>query len=216
MVSRTGSSLRGRMLPGQYVTWVFVFEKMSPSFVLKGELWVKSFSASELVGTLPLLSGFLRDCGEVWVWCFIFCACAFSAYVPSLFLRFLVFIISSWGRISPFILYMHVFFSGKFSSCYSFECPSSLKSWYLFFAIPISSCVLSVNLMLLKNEACWRFLRKLKKELLQDPAALLSIYPMNYKNTNSEGYVHSYVYSCIICNSQDMEAAQVSHQLMNG
>jgi len=31
--------------------------------------------------------------------------------------------------------------------------------------------------------------------------------PKEYKNTNSKGYVHPSVYSSIICNSQDMEAA---------
>ena len=34
--------------------------------------------------------------------------------------------------------------------------------------------------------------------------------PSKYENTNSKGYMHSYVYSSIIYNSQDMEAAQVS------
>ena len=34
--------------------------------------------------------------------------------------------------------------------------------------------------------------------------------PKEYKNTNSKGYTHSYVYSGIIYNSQDMEAVQVS------
>ena len=31
-----------------------------------------------------------------------------------------------------------------------------------------------------------------------------------YENTNSKGYTNPYVYSSIIYNSQDMEAAQVS------
>ena len=34
--------------------------------------------------------------------------------------------------------------------------------------------------------------------------------PQKYKNSNSKGYMHCYVYSSIIYNSQDMEAAQVS------
>ena len=34
--------------------------------------------------------------------------------------------------------------------------------------------------------------------------------PKEYKNTNSKGYMHPYVYSSIIYNSQIMEAAQVS------
>ena len=35
--------------------------------------------------------------------------------------------------------------------------------------------------------------------------------PLKYKNTNSEGYMHPYVYSTIIYNNQIMETAQVSH-----
>ena len=35
--------------------------------------------------------------------------------------------------------------------------------------------------------------------------------PKEYKHTNSKGYVHPYVYSSIIYNSQDMEATQVSN-----
>ena len=34
--------------------------------------------------------------------------------------------------------------------------------------------------------------------------------PPKYKNTNSKGYMHPYVYGSIIYKSQDMEAAQVS------
>ena len=34
--------------------------------------------------------------------------------------------------------------------------------------------------------------------------------PKEYKNTNSKGYMHLYVYSSIIYNSQIMETAQVS------
>ena len=57
----------------------------------------------------------------------------------------------------------------------------------------------------------WRFIKKLKIELPYDPAiTLLDIYPKNTKNTNSKGYMHPYVYSSIIYNSQTMEAAQVS------
>ena len=33
--------------------------------------------------------------------------------------------------------------------------------------------------------------------------------PKEYKNTNSKGYIHLYVYGSVICYSQDMEAAQV-------
>ena len=40
--------------------------------------------------------------------------------------------------------------------------------------------------------------------------------PKEHKNTNSKGYMHHYVYSSIIYTSQDMEAAQVVHWLMNG
>ena len=49
----------------------------------------------------------------------------------------------------------------------------------------------------------WRFLQKLKLELLYDPAIpLLGIYP---EKTNSKRYMYSNVHSCIIYNSQDME-----------
>ena len=34
--------------------------------------------------------------------------------------------------------------------------------------------------------------------------------PREYKNTNSKGYMHPYVYNIIIYNSQDMETAQMS------
>ena len=49
-----------------------------------------------------------------------------------------------------------------------------------------------------------RFLRKLKIELPYDPAIpLLGIYPE--KNCNSKRYMHPYVHSSTIYNSQDME-----------
>ena len=51
----------------------------------------------------------------------------------------------------------------------------------------------------------WRFLRKLKIELLYDPAIpLLGIYPD--KTINSKRYLHPYVHSGTIHNSQDVEA----------
>ena len=57
----------------------------------------------------------------------------------------------------------------------------------------------------------WSFLKKLKIELPYDPAIFTTGYlPKEYKNINSKGYMHLYVYSDIIYNSQDMEAAQVS------
>ena len=34
--------------------------------------------------------------------------------------------------------------------------------------------------------------------------------PKGHRNINSKGYMHPYVYSCIIYNSQDIETAQVS------
>ena len=50
----------------------------------------------------------------------------------------------------------------------------------------------------------WRFLKKLKTELLYDPTIpLLCIYPE--KNYNLKRYMHSYVHSRTIYNSQDME-----------
>ena len=57
----------------------------------------------------------------------------------------------------------------------------------------------------------WEFLKKLKIEVPYDPViTLLGICPPKYKNTNSKGYMHPYVYSNIIYNSPIMEAAQVS------
>ena len=55
----------------------------------------------------------------------------------------------------------------------------------------------------------WKFLKKLKTDLAYDPV-ITGYLPKEYKNTNSKGYVHPYVYSSIIYNCQDMEAAQVS------
>ena len=50
----------------------------------------------------------------------------------------------------------------------------------------------------------WRFLKKLKLGLPYYPVILpLGIYPKE-KETNSERYIHSYVWCSIICNSQDM------------
>lgn len=69
-----------------------MFEKMSQSFILRGELWVKLFFAPKLVATAPLFSGFECYCGEVRIWCLLVCVCAFSAYIPSLFPKFLLLI----------------------------------------------------------------------------------------------------------------------------
>ena len=53
----------------------------------------------------------------------------------------------------------------------------------------------------------WRFLKKLKLELLCDPAVpLLGIYPNKAKNTNSKRFMHPNAHSSIIYNCQDMEA----------
>jgi len=48
----------------------------------------------------------------------------------------------------------------------------------------------------------WRFLKKLKTELLYHPI----IAPKESENTNSKRYMHLYCYFSIIYNSQDMEA----------
>lgn len=65
---------------------------MSPSFILKGELWVKSFFALELGDTAPLFSGLECYCGGVRIQCFLLCICAFPAHISSLVLEFLVLI----------------------------------------------------------------------------------------------------------------------------
>ena len=55
----------------------------------------------------------------------------------------------------------------------------------------------------------WRFLKKLKLELLYDPAIpLLVIYPGKNESTNLKRYVHPSVHSSTIYSSQDMEATQ--------
>ena len=57
----------------------------------------------------------------------------------------------------------------------------------------------------------WRFLKKLKTELPYDPAILLlSIHLERNENTILKRYMHSYVHSSTIYNSQDMEAIKVS------
>ena len=55
----------------------------------------------------------------------------------------------------------------------------------------------------------WKFLKKLKTDLAYDPV-ITGYLPKEYKNTNSKGYVHPYVYSNIIYNSYIMEVAQKS------
>ena len=57
----------------------------------------------------------------------------------------------------------------------------------------------------------WKFLKKLRVELflwLSNPTT--GYLPKEYNNTNSKGYMHPYVYSSIIYNNQDREAAQAS------
>ena len=47
-------------------------------------------------------------------------------------------------------------------------------------------------------------------ELSFDPViSLLGIYPKNPENTNQKEYMHLYVHSSVIYNSQDLEIAQV-------
>ena len=56
----------------------------------------------------------------------------------------------------------------------------------------------------------WKLLKKLKIELLSDPAiALLGIYPQRYK-CDMEGHLHLNVYSSNVRNSQNMEKAYIS------
>ena len=55
----------------------------------------------------------------------------------------------------------------------------------------------------------WRFLKKLKTELLYDPSIpLLGTYPE--KNHNSKIYMHPNVYCRTVCNNLDMEATYMS------
>ena len=56
----------------------------------------------------------------------------------------------------------------------------------------------------------WKFLNKLKIELLCDPSIpLLSIYLLKKKKHNSKRYTHPNVHCSTIHNSQDMEAIQM-------
>ena len=65
-------------------------------------------------------------------------------------------------------------------------------------------CQWECKLMQPQWETVWRFLKKLKIELPYDPAIPpLGIY--SYKNHNSKRYMHPYVHSSTIHNSQDME-----------
>ena len=57
----------------------------------------------------------------------------------------------------------------------------------------------------------WKFFKKLKIELLYDPAILLTGYILlKNKNTNLKRYMHPNVHSSMIYNSEDMEATLVS------
>ena len=57
------------------------------------------------------------------------------------------------------------------------------------------------------GEQCGVSLKKLKLELLYDPAIpLLSIYTGKYENFNLKGYMYPKVHSSTIYNCQDMEA----------
>jgi len=50
------------------------------------------------------------------------------------------------------------------------------------------------------GKTVWRFLKKLKIEILYDP-----VYPKKKKNTNLKRYMDPCVYCSIIYSSQDME-----------
>ena len=53
--------------------------------------------------------------------------------------------------------------------------------------------------------------QKVKNRTTQQSSNHTTRYlPKEYENTNSKGYMHPYVYSSIIYNSQDMEVVQVS------
>ena len=60
-------------------------------------------------------------------------------------------------------------------------------------------------------ENSMEFLQKVKnRTILQANNHTTGYLPKEYKNTNSKGHMHSYIYNSVIYNSQDMEAAQVS------
>ena len=53
--------------------------------------------------------------------------------------------------------------------------------------------------------------QKVKNRTTLPPRNYTTKYlPEGYKSNNSKGYMHTYVYSCIISNSQIIEKAQMS------
>ena len=66
-------------------------------------------------------------------------------------------------------------------------------------------CWWQCTLVQLLWKTVWSFLKKLKMEIVYDPATpLLGTYQKN-KNTNSKRHMHPSVHSSIIYNCQDME-----------
>ena len=60
-------------------------------------------------------------------------------------------------------------------------------------------------------ESCMEVPYKVKDRItLLSSNCTTKYLPKECENTNSKGYMHPYVYSSIIYNSQDMEVAQVS------
>ena len=55
----------------------------------------------------------------------------------------------------------------------------------------------------------WRLHKIWNRTTLWSSICTTGYLPKEYKNTNSKGYMHPYVYSSIIYSSQDTEAAQV-------
>ena len=56
----------------------------------------------------------------------------------------------------------------------------------------------------------WRFLKKLKTITILSSNCSTGYLPREYRNTNSERYLHPYIHSSIIYNSQKMETIQMS------
>ena len=79
--------------------------------------------------------------------------------------------------------------------------------------VEIEECLCTIG-----GNASWcshcgkQFLKKLKRTTLWSSNHTTGDRAKDYKDTNTKGYMHPYIYSSIIYNSQDMEAAQVSFE----
>ena len=71
------------------------------------------------------------------------------------------------------------------------------------------------KLMQLLWKTVWRFLKKLKTELLYDPAIYFSVHIRKNENRILRRYPHFHFYCSIIYNSHNMETLLSAYQQMN-